>query len=647
MKFTIGRKLTVGFSAMIVFFIISIFISNLTLRQSQRVNDMTGNLYVPSMMMLMEFNNMIIESEKLIGTWIFIQSTDDTEDKNRLRQLINNDYPLLKSEILEKSVLWEQAQQDTLSQLFDKVDRLFADHSLVMNSLIDFASYEDPMLFFEIRPMMEQGGSIVTMTSEIADQLAAMIAVQQQNVSDGQTRLNAALESFGRFSIMAGLAVIIGGLLIAAIIIRLIARPVTSIRNILNFMGQGKLPDEEIKTGNDEIGDMAKALNFLITGLKEKAEFATEIGKGNFEYTYNPLSQDDTLGLALVEMRQSLLYAKSEEEKRKIEDDKRNWATQGLAMFAELLRQNNDDMKELSFSIIKNLVKYLGANQGGVFILNDEANGERYAELTACYAYERRKFIQKKIMVGEGLVGTCLQEGETIFISEVPDGYISITSGLGESNPRCILIVPLKLNDMIFGIIELASFEVFEPYKIEFVERIGESIASTISSVKTNIRTTELLHQSQEQSEEMRAQEEEMRQNMEEMHATQEEMERKEVESQEFFGAINATIPFAEFSIDCKILKLSPKFSLISGFPQAGLESESIFKIIDKHHLEKDGSIDLADIFLKGESLNREFKINKPHGGSLLAKGSLRPIVNKFGAPIKVVFIIQEIITAV
>ena len=132
MKFTIGRKLTVGFSAMIVFFIISILISNMTLRQGQRINDRTGNLYVPSMMLLMEFKNMIIESEKLIGTWIFIQSTDDTEDKNRLRQLINNDYPLLKSEIQEKAVEWSQYQQDTLAYLFDKVDQLFAEHAIVM-----------------------------------------------------------------------------------------------------------------------------------------------------------------------------------------------------------------------------------------------------------------------------------------------------------------------------------------------------------------------------------------------------------------------------------------------------------------------------------------------------------------------------------
>jgi PAS domain-containing protein len=644
MKFTIGRKLTLGFSILILFFLISIAVSFLTLRQSQNVNDLNSNVYVPSMRLLMEFNNMIVESEKLVGTWIFIQSLDDTRDKNRLRELINIDYPALKSQVEAISVNWSEEEQNTLEEVFAKVEGLFREHRYVMNELSDFGSYDDPMVLFEIRPMMEPGGTIVRLTNDVNEGLDQLIEIQQNNVEQGQVRLYGALETFRNFSISAGLIAIIGGLLIATIIIRIITKPVVSLRNTLNMMGQGKLPEDKIKSGKDEIGDMANALNFLIDGLKEKAQFSEEIGKGNFVSEFKPLSDEDTLGISLIEMRESLKKAKEEEDKRKIEDTKRNWATQGVAKFAELLRQNNDNMQDLSFSIVKNLVKYLDANQGGVFILNEDESEEKYVELTACYAYERRKFLQKKIIVGEGLVGTCLQEGETIFLTEVPDSYISITSGLGDSNPRCILIVPLKLNDEIYGIIELASFKVLEPYQIEFVEKVGESIASTISSVKINIRTTELLHQSQEQSEEMRAQEEEMRQNMEEMHATQEEMERKEIESQGFFGAINATVPFAELSLDGKFKKCNQLFSNILGFSEAELESESLYKVFDKNHLDEKGNIDLLDVFQKAESLSSEFKLNKQSGDFLMAKGSFKPIVNKYGAPIKIVFIFQELI---
>jgi methyl-accepting chemotaxis protein len=99
---------------------------------------------------------------------------------------------------------------------------------------------------------------------------------------------------------------------------------------------------------------------------------------------------------------------------------------------------------------------------------------------------------------------------------------------LGVSNPRFILVVPLKREETILGVMEIASFTVLEDYQIKFVEKLAESIASSIYNISINNRTSVLLEQSQMQAEEMRAQEEEMRQNMEELQATQEEMYRKE-----------------------------------------------------------------------------------------------------------------------
>ena len=125
-------------------------------------------------------------------------------------------------------------------------------------------------------------------------------------------------------------------------------------------------------------------------------------------------------------------------------------------------------------------------------------------------------------------MGRCYQEHEKIFLTEIPDDYIKITSGLGDDNPKCLLLVPLVYNDVIYGIIEIASFNIYRPFEIEFIERISESIAATISSVKANIQTTMLLEQSQQQAEEMTSQEEEMRQNMEELRATQEQSARRE-----------------------------------------------------------------------------------------------------------------------
>jgi methyl-accepting chemotaxis protein len=305
---------------------------------------------------------------------------------------------------------------------------------------------------------------------------------------------------------------------------------------------------------------MSNSVNTLINGLNKTAEFANEIGKGNLNAEFDLLSDKDILGKSLLEMRESLRNAKTQEENRKSEDEKQNWATQGIAKFGDILRQNNDDMNEFSYNIISNLVKYINANQGGIFIINDDDKKDRFIELIASYAYEKRKYIEKRIELGVGLIGRCIQEQKAIYMTSLPEDYISITSGLGKAVPSSLLIIPLKVNEEIFGVIELAGFNEFEPHVIKFVEDIGESIASTISSTKINIRTNQLLEQSQQQSEEMSAQEEEMRQNMEELQATQEEADRKTADMQGLLNALNTANLVIEYDLYGKILTVNDNY---------------------------------------------------------------------------------------
>jgi GAF domain-containing protein len=267
-------------------------------------------------------------------------------------------------------------------------------------------------------------------------------------------------------------------------------------------------------SGYGEIGSIQAGIVSLINGLQIKSAFASEIGKGNYNKEFEPLSEHDTIGSALLNMRNNL--KKSAEE-----EGKRNWATAGLAQIGELLRQPYASSQQLHDQVLTFLVKYLNANQGGLFLLQDETNNVQL-ELVSCYAYNRKKYQHKMLAAGEGLVGQAFLEKDTIVLTQIPQDYLHITSGLGQANPRFLLIVPLRINEAVHGVVELASFQVFEKYQIEFVERIAESIASTISTVKTNEITRKLLDETQTQTEQMRAQEEEVRQNMEELMATQE-----------------------------------------------------------------------------------------------------------------------------
>ncbi len=312
-----------------------------------------------------------------------------------------------------------------------------------------------------------------------------------------------------------------------------VKRPLIEIKNLVEKISQGSLNievSEDILSKNDELGQIGKRILQLKEGLNEKALFAKKIGEDKLEISLNKLSEDDNFGEALLQMQENLKKARTDELKRKEQDKRRTWITEGQTKFAQILREHHEDEEALSFNIISNLVKYMKINQGGLFILNDETE-DKYLEMMACYAFDRRKYINKRVEIGEGLLGTCFLEGKSTYLTQLPQDYIRITSGLGGENPGALLLVPLKLNEEVLGVIELASFHPFESHAIEFAEKIAEIMASAISSLKVSTRTAMLLQKSQQQAEELRSQEEEMRQNMEELTATQEALEEKERES--------------------------------------------------------------------------------------------------------------------
>ncbi len=314
------------------------------------------------------------------------------------------------------------------------------------------------------------------------------------------------------------------------IVIQAMLKGVIDVTGIIHQLSSGRIDLRIEGTRNqDEIGKMKTQLAYLVNGLQRTSSFAHDIGEGRLDAAYQPLSNEDVLGNSLLEMRCSLQKAKNDEITRKIEEEHRNWGTSGLAKFAEILRRDNSDMDALSYNIISNLVKYLEVNQGGIFILNDEEY-DKILEMKACYAFDRKKFAEKQILPGEGLIGTCYLEGESIYLTDIPDKYVTITSGLGDDNPHALFICPLKVNGEIYGIIELASFREFEVYQLEFIEKVSESIAATIATVRVSLRTERLLEQTKLQTEELANQEEELRQNMEEMQTTQEEMKRREAD---------------------------------------------------------------------------------------------------------------------
>ncbi len=244
--------------------------------------------------------------------------------------------------------------------------------------------------------------------------------------------------------------------------------------------------------------------------------------------TSNLLVDMDNKNKELIDSENVLKNKLSELELAKVEEDKRSWSTKGIAEFSNLLR-SDVDFKTLCDKVISKLVQYVSGNQGGLYTIETEYD-EKFISLQSSYAYGRKKYSEKRIEIGQGLLGQAYLEKSNLYLKEIPEGYITITSGLGDATPNYLLVAPMVINGQVEGIFELASFSEFEPHVISFVKELGEAMAGTLSSKKLSERTTNLLEETRQQTEEMRAQEEEMRQNMEELQATQEEMHRKEQE---------------------------------------------------------------------------------------------------------------------
>lgn len=524
-RFTIGRKLGLGFGVLLVAILVNGILTFTTLKRTKLLNEKIATIYTPSISKLKDLNLLVIKSKSLTVTWLESdKDIEEVEPKKELRTLYEEDYPTLKNEVNLLIKKWEEKDRKRMDSVLAEVDSLMeAEHDI----MITFKSEDDywyPSENVDIRYKLisqfnNQEGVYFKKIEKIKRELEQIIKIKENYANNYSAKMDAAFNMLQNYVLYLGIFLLLGGIAIAFFTIRSIISPINNLKNILSIMGKGILPDNKIPERKDEIGEMSSALNNLVEALKRTSNFSKEIGEGNFKSQYSPLSNRDSLGNSLLVMRDNL--AKVAEE-----DRKRNWTTGGLAKFGEILRNNSDDVSKLSSALISELVKYIEANQGGVFVMNNDDPDDVHMEMTGCYAWDRQKYLDQKVYIGDGLVGQAWQEKDTLYITDIPEDYINISSGLGHANPKCLLIVPIIVNEEVFGVIEIASFREYEDYEIKFVEKVAENTASTISSVKVNQRTKYLLTQAQQATEQMRAQEEELRHNQSQMKDTQKEMEK-------------------------------------------------------------------------------------------------------------------------
>jgi methyl-accepting chemotaxis protein len=519
-RFTIGRKIAVGYGLILTIMLISGGASIIALRNSRAIDKKMAEIRIPSGLRVKEFRALVAEVETLTNSWIYQPLQ---KDKDQLKAILTADAPALKKSLDNLSAQWEfEYNVDTYKRSWGSFSNLLKSSERVMGTLNTVAAYDSAELI---------EGAIGVYEKEVqplAKDLDANLLELFNKLEETSQRINEEkYRAFDRTEWMTILFTILSILLgggFAWYTTQQITKPVEELKETITSLSIGKLPNAAVnKRTDDEIGDMVTATEELIAGLKSTSTFAGEIGKGSLDAPFQALSDSDVLGNSLILMRNNL-------KKNADAEHKRNWAVAGLAKFGELLRNQDQDLEKFGDQVLSFTVKYSQANQGRLYVVNDDDKNDQHLQMISCYAWDKKKFLQQKILKGEGLTGQCWQEGEPIYMTKLPDNYVQISSGLGTANPNNILIVPLKVNDAIYGIIEIASFKLLQDFEREFLMKLSENLAAAIGTVRVNQKTKTLLAQTQQQAEEMRSQEEEMRQNMEELSATQEEMSRKERE---------------------------------------------------------------------------------------------------------------------
>jgi PAS domain-containing protein len=360
--------------------------------------------------------------------------------------------------------------------------------------------------------------------------------------------------------------IVAGMYILYTLTILIIFKPLEQITNILNQLARGTLPETiEISDQLPGVDVVNKSFAKLISSLREKVGFTQSLNQGIVNARLIPASEEDMLGHELIQLKKKIAETADNQAINDADNQIRRYMNEGLAKFSEILRSGGNDISGLGDVFIKEMVKYLNSIQGGFFVYDDSQKHDPVLNLVSAFAYDRKKYLQKSVAYGEGLIGTCAREKQFINLTEIPTGYISITSGLGDTLPDNLLLIPVLHENELIGVLEIASLNKFKDYEIEFAQEVARNLGSTLVYTRNNQRTANLLAKSQQQALEMAEQEEEMRQNMEELKATQEESHRREDELKGINDAVGNALSVVEYDLSGIIIYVNEKLCSLLG----------------------------------------------------------------------------------
>jgi HAMP domain-containing protein/CheY-like chemotaxis protein/GAF domain-containing protein len=259
----------------------------------------------------------------------------------------------------------------------------------------------------------------------------------------------------------------------------------------------------------------------LTTQVRAIAEVSTAVTKGDLTRSIAVEAQGEVAKLK-DNINEMIINLKETTQKNTEQD----WLKTNLARFTRML-QGQRDMTTVSQMVLSELAPLVDAQQG-VFYVNGGNNGTPLMKLLGSYAFTERKNLSNQFAPGQGLVGQCILEREKILLTNVPDDYIHIGSGLGQATPLNVIVLPVLFENEVKAVIELASFNRFNDTHLTFLDQLTESIGIVLNTIEANTRTEELLQQSQALATELQSQQDELKKTNEQLEKQAENLRESE-----------------------------------------------------------------------------------------------------------------------
>ena len=238
--------------------------------------------------------------------------------------------------------------------------------------------------------------------------------------------------------------------------------------------------------------------------LRRVSAVADRIGEGDLAVSLPTNDRQDEIGTLTRTFNQMITNLRETNRW----NDEQNWLKSNLADFSRML-QGQRDQAAVARQILSKLAPLVGAQQG-VFYLMDTATHPPLLKLLSSYAHQERKHLANEFRLGEGLVGQCALEKQRLLLTDVPSDYIRITSGLGETPPLNLLVLPILFEQTVTAVMELASLQRFNEIQLTLLDEVSESIGAVLNTIAADLRTSELLQESQTLTEELQQQQDEI-----------------------------------------------------------------------------------------------------------------------------------------